>query len=47
MESETMKKQSAELEDIRFACDGKCRICPFPGANCAKEIIKSEGEEHA
>ena len=17
-----------------FACDGKCRICPYPGANC-------------
>lgn len=20
--------------DIVFACEGKCRICPYPGANC-------------
>ena len=20
--------------EISFACNGKCRICPYPGANC-------------
>ena len=22
------------IEPITFACEGKCRICPYPGANC-------------
>ncbi len=21
-------------KEISFQCDGKCRICPYPGANC-------------
>lgn len=25
---------SADNSEIVFACEGKCRICPYPGANC-------------
>lgn len=39
--------QTPEKETIHFDCEGKCRICPFPGANCAKANIKNEGEKHA
>lgn len=21
-------------KEISFSCEGKCRICPYPGANC-------------
>lgn len=26
----------SEEADYHFPCDGKCRICPFPGVNCRK-----------
>lgn len=27
-------KTEEKQADIEFACDGKCRICPYPGAHC-------------
>lgn len=30
------------MNDIAFTCDGKCRICPYPGANCKEIRIKPE-----
>ena len=23
-----------------FSCEGKCRICPYPGTNCKTVILK-------
>lgn len=25
-----------------FSCEGKCRLCPYPGANC-KTIVRRPG----
>lgn len=30
------------MESIEFSCGGKCRICPFPGANCKEIRIKPD-----
>ena len=35
-------KQEGQMAEIVFPCEGKCRICPFPGANCAKEQMLSQ-----
>ena len=32
-------------EKIVFNCDEKCRICPYPGANCKEIKIKPEIKE--
>lgn len=29
-------------KDISFRCKGKCRICPYPGANCRESDILSQ-----
>ena len=29
-------------KDIRFFCEGKCRICPYPGASCRESAIDSK-----
>lgn len=26
--------------EIEFSCEGKCRICPYPGANCKTITLK-------
>ena len=36
-----------ETADIRILCEGKCRICPFPGANCAKTELEARGKNNA
>ncbi len=30
------------MTGIEFLCDGKCRLCPYPGANCKKITVKPE-----
>lgn len=25
---------------IEFSCGGKCRICPYPGANCKTIVLR-------
>ena len=33
-----------EKKEAAFVCEGKCRICPFPGANCMhKEFTHPQG----
>ena len=29
-----------DINSITFPCDGKCRICPYPGANCLTSAAK-------
>ena len=36
------ERMSGKLADIAFDCEGKCRICPFPGFNCARHQMQSE-----
>lgn len=34
-----------DLERIVFSCDEKCRICPYPGANCKKASAGTQAAE--
>lgn len=34
-----------DLERIVFSCDEKCRICPYPGANCKKVFAEAKTAE--
>ena len=42
MQGNEEEKRCSELADIAFNCEGKCRICPFPGFNCAQHQMQSE-----
>lgn len=40
-------KKTRQENPPAFKCDGKCRICPYPGALCKDYIrTKSESTEH-
>lgn len=42
MQDSDEEKRCSEMADIAFDCEGKCRICPFPGFNCARHQMQSE-----
>ena len=42
MQGNEEEKRCSELADIAFNCAGKCRICPFPGFNCAQHQKKKK-----
>lgn len=44
---DTDNQKTADNAEINFVCEGKCRICPFPGANCTEQLIQDKGERHA
>ena len=47
MQGNEEEKRCSELADIAFNCEGKCRICPFPGFNCAQHQMQSEKNDQA
>ena len=36
---------SPNADNIQFRCEGKCRICPYPGANCKTFGADAPGRE--
>ena len=41
MEGSSAERNKALLKEMGFICEGKCRICPFPGAACAAHQLEN------